>query len=60
METATEALVRNSLRQLEAVRARILGFVLNRDRSVEPVAYGFLEEAAASRGKVLTRADGKN
>jgi receptor protein-tyrosine kinase len=60
METATEALVRNSLRQLEAVRARILGFVLNRDRSVEPVAYGYLEEAAASRGKVLTRADGNS
>jgi capsular exopolysaccharide synthesis family protein len=58
METATEQLVRNSLRQLEAVRARVLGFVLNRDRSVEPVAYGYLEEAAASRGKVLSRSDG--
>ena len=65
METATEQTVRNALRQLEAVRARVLGFVLNRDRTVEPVAYGYLEEAAAqarrdrgSKPKALSRAPG--
>lgn len=45
MEHATEQRVRNAMRQLEAVRGRLLGLVLNRDRSVEPVAYGYLEEA---------------
>ena len=43
METATEQRVRNALRQLEAVRANVLGFVLNRDRSVAPVVYGYLD-----------------
>lgn len=47
LETATERSVRNGLRQLEAVRARVLGFVLNRDSSLEPVYYGYLEEHSA-------------
>ena len=58
METATEQRVRNALRQLEAVRANVLGFVLNRDRSVEPVVYGYLEEDGASKSRTeraLTR-----
>jgi Mrp family chromosome partitioning ATPase len=58
METATEQRVRNALRHLEAVRANVLGFVLNRDRSVEPVVYGYLEEDGASKSRAsraLTR-----
>jgi Mrp family chromosome partitioning ATPase len=59
METATEQGVRNALRQLEAVRASVLGFVLNRDKSVEPAVYGYLEAddgASKSRAsRALTR-----
>jgi len=47
LETATEQTVRQALRQLESVRARVLGFVLNRDRTMEPVIYGYLDDAAA-------------
>ena len=47
MEHATERSVRRALRQLEAVRARVVGFVLNRDKTVEPVIYGYLEDNAA-------------
>lgn len=45
MEHATEQRVRNAIRQIEAVRGRLLGLVLNRDRSVETIAYSYLEEA---------------
>jgi capsular exopolysaccharide synthesis family protein len=38
---STDRAVRNALRQLEAVQARVLGLVLNRDRSVEPSAYDY-------------------
>jgi tyrosine-protein kinase len=51
METATEQRVRNALRQLEAVRANVLGFVLNRDKSVEAAVYGYLEEDGASKSR---------
>ena len=55
METATDKSVRNSLRQLEAVRARVLGLVLNRDATVEGIAYGYLEEQTSGRERrVLT------
>lgn len=50
LETATVESVRHAIRQLEAVRARVLGFVLNRDRSVEPVIYGYLEDSAPPAG----------
>jgi Mrp family chromosome partitioning ATPase len=33
--------VRSALRQLEAVHARTLGLVLNRDRGVEPSSYDY-------------------
>jgi succinoglycan biosynthesis transport protein ExoP len=39
LESATEKGVRNALRRLEAVRATVLGFVLNRDRTVEGLDY---------------------
>ena len=38
---STDANVRSALRQLEAVEARTLGLVLNRDRSVEPSSYDY-------------------
>lgn len=47
LETATEKSVRNALRQLEAVRARVVGFVLNRDKSLETVYYGYLDDQLA-------------
>jgi polysaccharide biosynthesis transport protein len=50
LETATEQRVRQAIRQLESVRAQVIGFVLNRDRKMEPVNYGYLEEAATSAG----------
>ncbi|MGI8512985.1 MAG: polysaccharide biosynthesis tyrosine autokinase [Solirubrobacteraceae bacterium] len=53
MEEATEKGVRQSLRQLEAVRARVLGFVLNRDKTVEPAIYGYLEESTAAGERSL-------
>jgi Mrp family chromosome partitioning ATPase len=56
LKTATEERVRHGLRQLEAVRARLLGFVLNRDRSLEFTSYGYRDESqAALRSKTLTR-----
>jgi Mrp family chromosome partitioning ATPase len=38
---STDDTVRNALRQLDAVQARTLGLVLNRDRSVEPSSYDY-------------------
>lgn len=38
---STDATVRSAIRQLEAVQARTLGLVLNRDRSVEPSSYDY-------------------
>ncbi len=45
LESATEQTVRSALRQLEAVRANVVGFVLNRDRTMEPLVYGYLEDS---------------
>jgi capsular exopolysaccharide synthesis family protein len=55
LETATERSVRNALRQLEAVRARVVGFVLNRDKSLEPVYYGYLEDQLARQKAAAQR-----
>ena len=41
LETATRASIGDSLRQLEAVRANVLGFVINRDPDVNTVPYGY-------------------
>jgi capsular exopolysaccharide synthesis family protein len=42
LERATEKGVRQAIQRLEAVRARVLGFVLNRDRKVEGLEhYGY-------------------
>jgi len=49
LQTATEQSVRQAVRQLEAVRANVLGFVLNRDSSMEPVIYGYLEDSQPGR-----------
>jgi succinoglycan biosynthesis transport protein ExoP len=55
LETATEKSVRNALRQLEAVRARVVGFVLNRDKSLETVYYGYLEDQVARQRETADR-----
>ena len=56
MDGATDKSVRTSLRQLEAVRANVLGIVLNRDTTVEPVAYGYLEAQTSKKdSKALSR-----
>lgn len=41
MEQATRASIQESVRQLKAVRANILGLIINRDRTVENVSYGY-------------------
>lgn len=53
LETATQQSVRQALRQLESVRATVLGLVLNRDKSVEPVVYGYLEEGRQTARRTL-------
>lgn len=49
MERATRDTVREALRQLTAVRARILGVVANRDPDVDESVYGYGGDVAASR-----------
>ncbi|MFL5844525.1 MAG: hypothetical protein ACJ762_07515 [Solirubrobacteraceae bacterium] len=44
MEKATRDSVRESLRQLQGVRARILGVVANRDPDVDERVYGYGED----------------
>jgi Mrp family chromosome partitioning ATPase len=46
---STDRSVRDALRQLEAVQARVLGLVLNRDPSVEPSAYDYYLSVASDR-----------
>lgn len=41
--------IRNALRQLTAVRATVLGIVVNRDASVLPTQYGYGEESPRER-----------
>lgn len=48
LEQATRGNVREALRQLEGVRANVIGFVLNRDRAIRTVAYGYGPEPDAS------------
>lgn len=57
MERATELRVRNAMRQIESVRGRLIGLVLNRDRGVDTVVYGYLEQGstAARAGKAPSR-----
>ncbi|MCW2991627.1 MAG: capsular biosynthesis protein [Solirubrobacterales bacterium] len=50
MEQATRDSVREALRQLQAVRARILGVVANRDPDVDDRVYGYGDDVVASRG----------
>jgi capsular exopolysaccharide synthesis family protein len=47
MENATTDGVREALRQLQAVRAHVLGIVANRDPQVDEHAYGYGEQAPA-------------
>jgi len=49
LQTATRGSVREALRRLEAVRARVLGFVLNHDTGVGSEAFG---ELAAEPARV--------
>ncbi len=41
LESATDRSLRDALRQLEAVNAAITGAVLNRDRAVDAITYGY-------------------
>lgn len=49
MENATRDTVRDALRQLQAVRARLLGVVANRDPHVDERVYGYGDDAVATR-----------
>jgi capsular exopolysaccharide synthesis family protein len=53
---STDRSVRDALRQLEAVQARVLGLVLNRDPSVEPSAYDYYLSVASDRDTEPARA----
>lgn len=53
---STDRAVRDALRQLEAVQARVLGLVLNRDRSVEPSSYDYYIAAPPSKEQKSPRA----
>lgn len=56
LDGATLQTVRQALRQLESVRARVLGLVLNRDKSMEPQVYGYLGDSKpAGSTKALSR-----
>ena len=53
LEDSTEQSVRNALRQLEAVKANVLGLVLNRDRSAEATSgYEYLRAAGSKRERL--------
>lgn len=41
MEQATKATIQESIRQLNAVRATVLGLIINRDPTVDNVSYGY-------------------
>lgn len=41
LETATRAGIREALRQLNGVRANVIGLVINRDRAVRTATYGY-------------------
>lgn len=41
LERATRSGIREALRQLDGVRANVIGLVVNRDRSLSTVAYGY-------------------
>jgi Mrp family chromosome partitioning ATPase len=50
--SATDNAVRDALRQLETVRAPVLGLLLNRDPGVETTSYYYSEDAEKSeRGR---------
>jgi receptor protein-tyrosine kinase len=60
LESATEKGVRQALGRLESVRARVLGFVLNRDRTVEGLDYyGYQLDEAKPVSRRKTRAGGE-
>lgn len=54
LQTSTDRSVRDALRQLEAVKAPVLGLLLNRDRSSEASSYDYYQplvrDGARSRG----------
>jgi receptor protein-tyrosine kinase/non-specific protein-tyrosine kinase len=52
MERATRESVREALRGLQAVRARVLGIVANRDPDVDEKVYGYGESDAPARSSV--------
>jgi capsular exopolysaccharide synthesis family protein len=50
---STDRVVRDAMRQLESVRAKVLGLVLNRDRGAEPSSYDYyLSVDSAARSGV--------
>jgi capsular exopolysaccharide synthesis family protein len=55
LASSTDRSVIGGLRQLEAVQARTLGLVLNRDREAEPSSYGYYMDAATGAGASAAR-----
>lgn len=55
MERATRDTVREALRQLQGVRAQLLGVVANRDSDVDDRAYGYGENVPAPRAPARSR-----
>lgn len=53
LETATKRSVTDALRQLAAVRAHVIGAVLNRDRTLEAVVYGYLEDGRSAARRAI-------
>lgn len=49
MEHATKDSVRDALRQLQAVRARVLGVVANRDPDIDESVYGYGDDVTVTR-----------
>ncbi|MDQ3274367.1 MAG: polysaccharide biosynthesis tyrosine autokinase [Actinomycetota bacterium] len=57
--SSTEHTVRQALQQLEAVRAPLLGIVINRDRSATPSSYGYYTAGTPSPSRAKTEQRGK-
>jgi Mrp family chromosome partitioning ATPase len=53
LEASTERSVRDALRQLQTVKANVLGLVINRDRSAEPSS-GYEYHVGDRRGERIT------
>jgi Mrp family chromosome partitioning ATPase len=57
LERSTETAIRDALRQLESVKANVVGFVLNRDKSAGPSgsAYDYFTDPSARRERAAAR-----